>query len=154
MKKLLPMLLATLALSGCMVTTPVESLANELMESGLVLDAVVTDTFSDQELDIVLKAVEEYKKFHARYIVDPNPSYVEVALAFASLRGNYKVVERIVLDHWYEYPVPIQHELRVYQKEAKLYNKVIKTKIKAGKTAEAFQTAIKFGQLVVKVVAL
>ncbi|MCP4280093.1 MAG: hypothetical protein GY776_08815 [Alteromonas sp.] len=155
MKKLLPMLLATLALSGCLTTpTPVESLADELIESGLVLDAVVADTFSDQELDIVLKAVEDYKKFHARYVVDPSPSYIEVAVAFANLRGNYKVVERIVSDHWDEYPASVQHELKFYREEAKLYDKTIQAKIKAGKTAEAFQTAVKLGQLVVKVIAL
>ncbi len=155
MKKLLPMLLATLALSGCLTTpTPIESLANELIESGLVVDAVVADTFSDQELDILIGAVEDYKKFHARYVVDPNPTYIEVGVAFAALRGNYKVVERIVIDHWDEYPAPVQHELKFYREEAKLYEKVIHAKIAAGKTAEAFQTAMALGQLVIKVAAL
>ena len=144
-----------LALSGCLTTpTPVETLANNLVESGLAVDAVLVAELNDQELDILIDAVETFKKFQARYIVDPNPSYIEVGVAYAELKGNYLVVERIVADHWDEYPASTKAELQFYQKEAKAYGKIIRAKIKAGKTAEAFTNILALGQLVVKVAAL
>ncbi len=156
MKKLLLASALMIGLSGCVMTTetPTETLAHNLMKSGLVVNAVVVETMNPAEFQIINEAVRKYNTYTDVLVAYKGGDVLAVETAYYEVFTAYLSVEQLVTKYWDNYPEATQLELKFYRAEARSYDRVIREKLAASKSLEAYTAILELGTVIVKTVGV
>lgn len=93
-------------------------LADTLIQSGVVDDAVLSADLNDIELQVYIDALDTYRAFRSAWESPTPDMYLLLDSQYSQLYGAYKSVENIVIANWDEYPAHVQAELKRYHQQA------------------------------------
>ena len=147
-------LLASIILTACSIPATVIEDTAATVESGVVEEAVISANFTILEIQTVRHGINKLEYFMEAYAIQPIMSDDEAYYAYGELRKAFWRVEQIVMAHWDEYPLHKQNQIRVYQAQAKLFDKAVRTEIALNDSTVAFNAALNIGDLLLKVIKL
>lgn len=119
--KLLPVILVCLLAIGCELIGE----KDDKLLSGEVQSNVLKVDYSTQEKTDILKAINTYEAFNAKWgemtdealtlLINGEAQLFE---DYDALREQYFIVENLVIANWHKYDAKTQAELRGYQRDA------------------------------------
>lgn len=129
-------------------------LADSLMQSGVVDDAVLSVELSNAEIDVYIAALDQYADFREQWNNPGAEMYLLLDSQYAQLYQSYMLVVDIVRVHWAEYPPPVQTQLRAYQGYARAIDESVTMAINSKNRHEALNSALELGVLIANIAAL
>lgn len=163
MSKLIVILItALLAVTtlGCQNTAETVSagaklkLTDTLIAEGIVANAIITDSLTETESNMVVTAVNSYLRFRGKYFTEisiRNMTVEELYIDYNRLRQQYRIVYSVVGKHWDEYTPATQKELLFYNNQARAFDKLLKKAVLQNEKAIAANTLIQMGSLMFQI---